>query len=386
MGNVNIFQRRTSEYEERTRNTDNIPEISVIEASPKPAEDSVFQLPGPVNSSRTGQEPGTSDGLSPTDTLELQQSPPSLRQRQSQHRPTQPGPHSAEDEERLETASLTGSDGSHTPIGSREHFLQVMMDSSPQVRRSLVHRRSFQLSSKGDSDSISQVSYNLDEDRTAITLEPLEHEWMMCASDGNWDSLQRLLREEPSFVTRKDFITGFTCLHWAAKYGNPDLMALIINFAKQHNVPVSVDVQSNAGYTPLHLAAMHNHMEVVKLLVGAYDADVEVRDFSGRKANHYITDSSSDIRDIIGTYEQTNSDRSGSCRDRGHWRFSKPLLPNVKNLRLLNPGNWDSASVDGRNGEKIRRRTSSLRLMNLGLQRLRSRTSQIIHNTELGFD
>ncbi|KAG8004693.1 Ankyrin repeat domain-containing protein SOWAHC [Nibea albiflora] len=126
-----------------------------------------------------------------------------------------------------------------------------------------------------------------DDDRDSITLDPLEHEWMMCASDGEWSTLCSLLSTDPTLVLRKDFITGFTCLHWAAKQGKPELMALIINFAKQHNVPVSVDTRSNTGYTPLHIAAMHNHMEVVKLLVGAYNADVEIRDYSGKKACQY---------------------------------------------------------------------------------------------------
>uniref|UniRef100_A0A3B4V543 Sosondowah ankyrin repeat domain family Cb n=1 Tax=Seriola dumerili TaxID=41447 RepID=A0A3B4V543_SERDU len=232
-------------------------------------------------------------------------------------------------------APLCGSDGTSTPKSSRKHFIEVMMNTSPQVRRSMVFRRSVHLSSRSDSDSASLVSTNLDDDGTLVTLDPLEHEWMMCASDAEWGSLRRLLNTEPSLVLRKDFVTGFTCLHWAAKHGKPELIALIINFAKQHNVPISVDVRSNTGYTPLHIAAMHNHMEVVKLLVGAYSADLEIRDYSGRKACQYLTDSVSlDIRDIIGAYEQSDSENVDHG-DGGRWRFSKASLWGSSNNRSV---------------------------------------------------
>uniref|UniRef100_A0A3B4AAK2 SOWAHA-C winged helix-turn-helix domain-containing protein n=1 Tax=Periophthalmus magnuspinnatus TaxID=409849 RepID=A0A3B4AAK2_9GOBI len=260
-----------------------------------------------------------------------------------------------------------------TPKSSREHFLEVMMCSSPQVRLNIDLRRL----SRSDSDSASISSCNLEEDRNSATLDPLEHEWMMCASDAEWGSLQRLLNDDPGLVLKKDFVTGFTCLHWAAKQGKPELIALIINFAKQHNVPVSVDVRSSTGYTPLHLAAMHSHMDVVKLLVGAYNADVEVRDYSGRKACQYLTDNVSvDIRDIIGAYEIETENKPASAGKR--WRFNKVLQ--VKPLRRLN-STGDSDTLDGGAREAPLRRRSSLSRMKPKLQKLKWRTSQLVHSS-----
>ncbi|XP_042337161.1 ankyrin repeat domain-containing protein SOWAHC-like [Plectropomus leopardus] len=283
-------------------------------------------------------------------------------------------------EDQLDLCSLSGSEGT-SPKSSRKHFIEVMMSSSPQVRRSMVLRSSVHLSSRSDSDSVSLVSCNLDDDRASVTLDPLEHEWMMCASDGEWGGLHHLLTIEPSLILRKDFVTGFTCLHWAAKHGKPELIALIINFAKQHNVPVSVDVRSNTGYTPLHIAAMHNHMEVVKLLVGAYNADVEIRDYSGRKACQYLTDNVSvDIRDIIGVYDRSESENA-DCSDGGRWRFSKVLQTNLKPLRLLSPNDCDAVDGEVHLREKPLRRKSSFSRMKPKLQRLRVRTSQIVHST-----
>lgn len=263
------------------------------------------------------------------------------------------------DEEDGDGQSLSCSEGGVSPKSSRHHFLQLMRSSSLQVRRSLVLR------SDGDAAL-------LDDDRSAVTLDPLEHEWMLCASDGEWSSLQRLLGAEPSLILRKDFITGFTCLHWAAKHGQPELLALIFNFAKRNNVPLSVDVRSNAGYTPLHVAAMQNHLEVVKLLVGAYNADVEIRDYSGRKACQYLANGvSADIREILGARSE-NTPRL----DRSRSSFSKVFH---SNLRILG----EPVDVEVRPWEKPLRRKSSFTKMKPQLEKLRRRASQIMHSSRV---
>ncbi|CAB1448997.1 unnamed protein product [Pleuronectes platessa] len=364
MGNTgSLWGARRESRKETVSHAPAIPEILVTEASPLSAEGSVSTRPSPGAAGRSGQ--------AESDTAAH------IRVVRSSEGSGQPETDDVDDEGQFDTCSLTGSEGN----SGRQHFIQVMMDRSPRGVRNMVPRRSIHLSSRSDSDSVSMLSSVLDEDRTAVTLDPLEHEWMMCASDGEWGSLSRLLTTEPSLILRKDFVSGFTCLHWAAKLGNPELIAFIVNFAKQNSIPISIDVRSNTGYTPLHIAAMHNHMEVVKILVGAYNADVEIRDYSGRKACQYLTDSASvDIQDIIGAYEQSNSEDT-DCKDRGPWRFSKVLQSNLKPLRRLNSSDCDSVDGHGRVREKPVRRMSSLSRMKPKLQRLRWRTSQIVHST-----
>ncbi|XP_053170460.1 ankyrin repeat domain-containing protein SOWAHC-like [Scomber japonicus] len=387
MGNRESRHReKRDSKKERGGNAPDIPEIAVIEASPLPAEGSMFTLPGPAKTGITGQVHASNAGLNPIDiqaeteskSQQDQKEPDQVlmvtRRRNSRGSQRRFVSGDTEDDGQLDAYSLSSSDGDNTPKDSRKHFIQVMMNSSPQLRRSLVLRNSIHLSSRSDSDSASLVSCNLDDERTSVALDPLEHEWMMCASDGEWGNLFRLLTTEPSLVLRKDFVTGFTCLHWAAKHGRPELIALIINFAKQHNIPISVDVRSNTGYTPLHIAAMHNHMEVVKLLVGAYSADVEIRDYSGKKACQYLTDNVSvDLRDIIGANEHSDAEDSDR-RDGGRWRFSKVLWP-------LNPDEGDSVDGEAEPKEKLLRRKSSFSRMKPKLQKLRMRTSQIVHST-----
>ncbi|XP_035854221.1 sosondowah ankyrin repeat domain family Cb isoform X2 [Sander lucioperca] len=347
MGNRGSLRReqRESKKERVGKAPPRIPEVAVPEASALPAaEGPVFNLPGPAQTGPTGPEQAA--GLGPRDTPATE----SLSREEAGQIPNS---------KKEDTHSVSGSEG--RPV--------------LQVRRSGVFRSSARMSSRNDSDTASVVSSNPDDDRAPATLDPLEHEWMLCASDGEWANLYQLLATEPSLVLRKDFVTGFTCLHWAAKQGKPELIALIINFAKQHSVPASVDVRSSSGYTPLHVAAMHGHMEVVKLLVGAYSADVDARDYSGRKPCHYLTDNvSMDIRDIVGAYERSDAEDEGP-RDAGRrWSVSRVLQSHLKPL---------GDSVDGGVAprEKPLRRKSSLYRMKPKLQKLRSRTSQIVHST-----
>lgn len=289
------------------------------------------------------------------------------------------------DEGQFDSVSISGSD--NTPKSSRKNFIELMMNSSPQVRRSMVHRNSTYLSSrhrdrdsvKSDSDSASLVSSTTDEDGGSVTLDPLEHEWMMCASDGQWESLHRMLACEPNLVMKKDFVTGFTCLHWAAKQGKQELLALLVNFAKQHVVPLNINARSSAGYTPLHLAAMHSHFEVVKLLVGAYDADVEARDYSGKKASQYLAGTvAEDIRDIIGAEADTGAE-SLEC-GAGRWRLSKVLASNLMPMKLLNHPEEDACDGGGLVKSMAVYRKSSMSKIKPRLHKIRFRT-QIIHST-----
>ncbi|ELW72391.1 Ankyrin repeat domain-containing protein 57 [Tupaia chinensis] len=116
----------------------------------------------------------------------------------------------------------------------------------------------------------------------SVTLDPLEHAWMLLALDGKWDSLEGLLTCSPACWAKRDF-NASPCLHWAAKHSRQELLAMLVNFANKHQLPVNINARSSAGYTGLHLAAMQGHVEVVKLLVGAYDTDVDIRDYSGGK-------------------------------------------------------------------------------------------------------
>ena len=72
----------------------------------------------------------------------------------------------------------------------------------------------------------------------------------------------KMLSENPKLARHKDFTSGYTGLHWAAKHGHADMVKLLAGTYQAH-----VNAKSHGGYTPLHIAAQHNHQEVFDLLV-----------------------------------------------------------------------------------------------------------------------
>ncbi|XP_051937637.1 ankyrin repeat domain-containing protein SOWAHC [Hippocampus zosterae] len=274
----------------------------------------------------------------------------------------------------------------NTPKGSRRNFIELMMNCSPQVRRSLIHRGPrLRDSMRSDGDSTSLLSSVTDEDCPSVTLDPMEHEWMLCASDGLWESLQPLLAVEAGLVAKKDFVTGFTCLHWAAKQGKAELLSQLLKFAKDNSVAVNVNVKSGAGYTPLHLAAMHGHTQVMRVLLSDWEADPDVRDYSGRRALQYLpAPLPANLRDQgLVTSPRAESDNEHANVSGGGqrgWRFPKVLQGNLNPLRLLNQsaGASDEALGNGKTKGGMFRK-SSLSRLNARLHRGRHR-AQIIHS------
>ena len=61
-----------------------------------------------------------------------------------------------------------------------------------------------------------------------------------------------MLQEDPLLAKSKDFTNGYTALHWAAKRGNLDLVKLLVG-----NYEVDVNAKTHGGYTPLHLGTNH---------------------------------------------------------------------------------------------------------------------------------
>ncbi|NXH15068.1 SWAHD protein, partial [Bucco capensis] len=133
----------------------------------------------------------------------------------------------------------------------------------------------------------------------------LEHEWMLTVAQGDADSIIRLLDLDPSLLNRKDFVTGFTALHWLAKHGHYASFIQVISHAQKKGYPFNVNIPTaSGGFTPLHLAAMQGHELLIKVLVGAYGADASCRDHNGRKAWQYLrADSSKELKDLVGALE-----------------------------------------------------------------------------------
>ncbi|XP_051881734.1 ankyrin repeat domain-containing protein SOWAHB [Pristis pectinata] len=281
-------------------------------------------------------------------------------------------------------ASGANSESLSTPRSSRKNFRELMISGSPQLRHSVVYSNSVVVFpnirdsgvGRNDIDSSCLTSSKLDdEDGGSVALDPLEHEWMLHASEGKWDSIEALLAADPSLITWKDFVTGFTCIHWAAKHGKPELLAMLVNYARKHNIPININIRSSGGYTPLHLAAMHGHTEVVKLLSGAYDADVDIRDYSGKKAWQYLGQNiSEELRNLIGA-SRSSDPESTLQNGNGRWRISKVLPANL--TYKLTSASEEEVYYDGAPAKVINWKTSANKMK---FNRIRFKT-QIIQSS-----
>ncbi|KAJ7310481.1 hypothetical protein JRQ81_007402 [Phrynocephalus forsythii] len=140
----------------------------------------------------------------------------------------------------------------------------------------------------------------------SFVLDPLEHEWMLTVAQGDAEGILRLLAKDPSLLSRKDFVTGFTVLHWLAKHGRHEDLIEVVAFAEKNRYPVDIDVLTASGRcTPLHLAALQGHEMVIKVLVGAYGADTSLRDHNGRKAWQYLrADAPRELKELLGAGEE----------------------------------------------------------------------------------
>ncbi|XP_061542328.1 ankyrin repeat domain-containing protein SOWAHA [Phycodurus eques] len=127
-----------------------------------------------------------------------------------------------------------------------------------------------------------------DEAECSVPLEPLDHEWLVKCAAGLWGHVHAMLLQDARLAQKKDFISGFTALHWAAKDGNGEMVHKLMDIARRRGAYVNVNGKAHGGYTPLHIAAIHGHTEVMLLLVERYGASVNERDNDGKKACHYL--------------------------------------------------------------------------------------------------
>ncbi|KAG5344599.1 SWAHC protein, partial [Acromyrmex charruanus] len=123
-----------------------------------------------------------------------------------------------------------------------------------------------------------------DEDDSASVASQLDgksREWLVRASQGDYQALAKLAAEEPRLTRLK------TALHWGAKHGNENIVKLIAGTYKDYIKSVN-ETTVSIGYTPLHIAMQFGHENIFNLLVQVYGANQDIRDYSGRKARQYL--------------------------------------------------------------------------------------------------
>ncbi|KAJ8016942.1 hypothetical protein DPEC_G00012590 [Dallia pectoralis] len=83
------------------------------------------------------------------------------------------------------------------------------------------------------------------------------------------------------------------CQTWLRRHGNDDgrcgsrcqykIACKYLSFTL-----IEPHAGTEVGYTPLHIAALHGHTHILKLLIGTYGAKENLRDYSGHLACQYL--------------------------------------------------------------------------------------------------
>ncbi|KAI6653296.1 Ankyrin repeat domain-containing protein SOWAHB-like isoform X1 [Oopsacas minuta] len=125
-------------------------------------------------------------------------------------------------------------------------------------------------------------SSSLDLEASLEIKENDRNSWNKSARECDADSILRLLTRDTHLVNCADHIFGYTALHWAAKKGRNDIIAMLLTSG------ALIDIRSVSGSTPLHLATQSGKWNVVETLVVEFRADIKLRDNNSRRAIEYL--------------------------------------------------------------------------------------------------
>ncbi|XP_077593521.1 uncharacterized protein sowahb [Stigmatopora nigra] len=126
-----------------------------------------------------------------------------------------------------------------------------------------------------------------------VPLDVREHAWLVKGASGAWPDIYSLFREDATLLHRRDFISGFTVLHWIAKHGDHRVLNTLWYGVEKAGLALDVNAKASCGQTPLHIAAVHGHKNMMRLLVNKFNANVELRDTAGKKPWQYLNPSES---------------------------------------------------------------------------------------------
>lgn len=177
---------------------------------------------------------------------------------------------------------------------------------------------------------ITSQSSDTDSGSVHIIFDPLKKQWVLASSQCDYQQMLSLLKQDPELCSYKDYIYGYTALHWAAKFNKPEIIKLIAG-----NYKVNPNIKSSNGSTALHVAAQFKNKEIMDQLIYHYKADQDIRDNYGRKACQLL-------------------DQRKYYRLKGH----KNKLNQFQNQAMLNGDpsnpnqNGSAANLDGQGGIK----------------------------------
>ncbi|MFT7815383.1 ankyrin repeat domain-containing protein SOWAHB [Arapaima gigas] len=190
-------------------------------------------------------------------------------------------------------------------ISARQNRLYLLSSSLsinyPLSTYSRAHRYKSTSGPEATSWSVSVNERSYSHRNVVVPLDLKEHDWLLKVASGSWTEVYALFREDHTLLEKRDFISGYTVLHWIAKHGDHRVLNTLWYGVSKAGMDLDVDVKTTCGYTPLHLAAIHGHKKMIRLLVHKFKANVFLRDTSGKRPWQYlVSGSSSDLLTLLG--------------------------------------------------------------------------------------
>ncbi|MFC2161028.1 ankyrin repeat domain-containing protein [Acidobacteriota bacterium] len=122
--------------------------------------------------------------------------------------------------------------------------------------------------------SVSFIFINL-----MFSMHALSQEIIRAAEIGDIIKIKELLKKDPELANAKN-ISGLTPLHYAALYGNKNVVELLISNG------ADIQMKLNDGTMPLHLAVGHGYVDIARLLI-ANGADIHSLTGTGDTLLHH---------------------------------------------------------------------------------------------------
>ncbi|XP_029917708.1 ankyrin repeat domain-containing protein SOWAHD [Myripristis murdjan] len=284
-------------YESSSRSPDDADSAAVACGGSAPDREQAGPGPAPNNTDTHGRAPGRGAVVERLSRCGMQVLPSAFQRRSRLQRHQEvcesaPGALLRYSADAPERASLT-------PAMRKKYLKDLLLnDPSHSGFSSVLSSQTSRKSSRDEPDPPG----------TDWALYPMEHAWMLSAVDGNYETILEFISADPQLLTRRDFISGFSVLHWLAKRGQDETLIQLLRHAEAAGIPVNVNLRGSGGLTPLHVATMHSQYMVVKLLVGAFGANVDAMDYNGRRAWQYLKGNAPpEMKELLGAWDDEHS-------------------------------------------------------------------------------
>lgn len=108
---------------------------------------------------------------------------------------------------------------------------------------------------------------------------------LIAANEGFTEVVKTLVADDRTDLNAAHLLSGITPLYAAASKGHTNVVqALLLNNRSNTNSKLNLNTRSNDRKTALSIAAQHNHLDIIKMLLAEPDIFVNAADFDGYTA------------------------------------------------------------------------------------------------------